>query len=110
MSNDLEVFHFEVGRPSFESYSHENGFRFWLASELVDLLDYTSIQPISNAVNRAMAACAQLNVPISDNFQEAKTTRGGRDWKLSRFACYLTVCVEQRNKSETHANLRGEET
>lgn len=91
LANDPEVFHFDGGRPSFESYGRENGFRYWLASDLVELLDYTSTQPLFHAVNRAMAACAQLDVPIPENFQETKTPTGGRDWKLSRFACYLTV-------------------
>jgi DNA-damage-inducible protein D len=57
----------------------------------MDLLGYDTIQPILKAVNRAMAACAQLDIPIPENFEETKTATGGRDWKLSRFACYLTV-------------------
>lgn len=91
MTTDVEVFHFEADRPSFESLGRQNGFRYWLASDLMRLLDYTTMQPILNAVNKAMAACAQLNIPISENFCEAKTATGGRDYKLSRFACYLTV-------------------
>jgi DNA-damage-inducible protein D len=91
MTNDLEVFHFDEGRPSFETYCRDNGFRHWLASELKEWLGYASMQPALNAVNKAMAACAQLNIPIPENFQEARTATGGRDWKLSRFACYLTV-------------------
>jgi DNA-damage-inducible protein D len=55
------------------------------------LLDYSSMTPIRNAINRAMSGCAQLNISIPENFQETKTETGARDWKLSRFACYLTV-------------------
>jgi DNA-damage-inducible protein D len=45
-----------------------------------------------NAENKAMAACAQLSIPIAENFEETRApATGGRDWKLSRFACYLTV-------------------
>ena len=91
MASDVEIFHFDEGKTSFENFSHENGFRHWLASDLLRLLDYTTMQPVLNAVNKAMAACAQLNIPIPDNFQETKTGTGGKDWKLSRFACYLTV-------------------
>ena len=91
MASDLEVFHFEDGRLNFETYGRQNGFRYWLASDLMAFLDYNSIQPIRQAINRAMAACAQLDISISENFQESKTESGGRDWKLSRFACYLTV-------------------
>jgi DNA-damage-inducible protein D len=91
MANDLEVFHFEDERPNFETYGRQNGFRHWLVSDLMAFLDYSSIQPIRHAVNRAMAACAQLGISIAENFEETKTENGGRDWKLSRFACYLTV-------------------
>ena len=91
MAGEIEVFHFEEGRPSFETYARENGFHHWLASELMTLLEYNSMQPILRAVNRAMAACAQLGISISENFMEARTATRGRDWKLSRFACYLTV-------------------
>ncbi|MET3526189.1 BRO family protein [Phenylobacterium koreense] len=91
MTADLEVFHFEDDRPSFESLGRQNGFRYWLASDLMQMLDYSTMQPIHNAVNKAMAACAQLGIPISENFSETKTESGGKDCKLSRFACYLTV-------------------
>ena len=71
--------------------ARENGFRHWLASQLMDVLGYASMKPVFAAVNKAMAACAQLNVPINENFEQAKTETGATDWKLSRFACYLTV-------------------
>jgi DNA-damage-inducible protein D len=89
--SDLAVFHFDEDRPNFESYSRENGFRYWLASDLMRLLDYSSIAPIRKAVNKAIAACANLNVPIHENFKETTTDGVGADWHLSRFACYLTV-------------------
>jgi len=91
MAQDLEIFHFEEDRPSFETYARQNGFRHWLASELMVFLGYSSMTPIRNAINRAMATCAQLNISITENFEETKTETGARDWKLSRFACYLTV-------------------
>jgi DNA-damage-inducible protein D len=91
MSNEIDIFHFDADRPSFEAYARENGFRYWLASDLMKFLDYTAMQPVLNAVNKAISACAQLNIPIAENFIETKTATGGKDWKLSRFACYLTV-------------------
>jgi DNA-damage-inducible protein D len=91
MATELEVFHFEDGRPNFETYARQNGFRHWLASELMHFLDYSGMQPIRHAINRAMAACAQLDISISENFQEVQTEGVGRNWKLSRFGCYLTV-------------------
>ncbi len=89
--SDLRVFHFEPDKPNFESYGRDNGFRHWLASDLMRLLDYTSMAPIRKAVNRAMAACANFGAAINENFKEVKTDGIGDDWCLSRFACYLTV-------------------
>lgn len=89
--SDLQVFHFDDDHPNFESFGHENGFRHWLASDLMKMLDYTSMGPIKKAINRAMAACANLGAPINDNFRETKSEVTENDWCLSRFACYLTV-------------------
>ena len=91
MSRDLDVFHFDGDRPSFESYAQSNGFKYWLASHLLECLGYSTMAPVLKAVNNAIAACAALNIPITENFEEATHPELGRDWKLSRFACYLTV-------------------
>lgn len=91
MANDIDVFHFDGDRPSFESYAKSNGFKYWLASHLLECLGYTTMAPILKAVNNALAACAALGIPINENFQETTHPELGRDWKLSRFACYLTV-------------------
>ena len=89
--NELEIFHFDDDSPNFESCGRENGFRYWLASDLMQWLDYSSMDPVRKAVNKALAACANLNIPISENFVEMSLAEGGVDWRLSRFACYLTV-------------------
>jgi DNA-damage-inducible protein D len=91
MTTDISVFHFDDARPSFENMARQNGFRFWLASDLMRILDYSTMPPILKAANKAMSACAQLNVAIGENFVETKTETGAKDWKLSRFACWLTV-------------------
>jgi DNA-damage-inducible protein D len=89
--SDLQVFHFDENQPNFEAFGRNNGFRHWLASDLMRMLDYSSIGPIRKAINKAMAACANLGVAINENFRETKTAEGAQDWCLSRFACYLTV-------------------
>jgi DNA-damage-inducible protein D len=91
MANDLDVFHFDDDRPSFESYAKSNGFKYWLASHLLECLGYSTMAPILKAVNNALAACAALGIPINENFQEVSSPEHPKDWKLSRFACYLTV-------------------
>jgi DNA-damage-inducible protein D len=91
MAEHLDLFHFDGDRPNFESYARENGFKYWLASQLKDCLGYSTMAPVLKAVNNAIAACATLGIPINENFQEINGEANGRDWKLSRFACYLTV-------------------
>ena len=96
---ELEVFQFDDDRTSFEAYCKQNGFRHWLASDLVRMLEYPSMAAIKKAINKALAACANLGVPIHENFREIKTDEVGDDWCLSRFACYLTVLnCDPRNK------------
>ena len=36
----LDVFHFDDERLNFEDLSSENGFHFWLASKLMEVLGY----------------------------------------------------------------------
>jgi len=91
MNTELDIFHFDQDRPNFESYAGVNGFKFWLASQLMDCLGYSTMAPVLKAVNNAIAGCATLGIPINENFQEISSGDHKRDWKLSRFACYLTV-------------------
>ncbi|MER2527863.1 MAG: damage-inducible protein D [Candidatus Competibacter denitrificans] len=87
-----EMFHFDDDKPSFEDLSHRNGATYWYATDLMKLLGYDPRNLIP--VNKAMAACAALNIPIHENFisltrdMEGKPTQ---DFKLTRFACYLTA-------------------
>ena len=53
--NELQVFHFDTDRPNFEDYGRENGFRHWLASDLMQHLGYSNMAPIRRAANKAMA-------------------------------------------------------
>ncbi len=85
-------FSLEVTKPKFESMGGSNGFRYWYASELAALLSYESYSGFLPAVNKAMTACNALGISIMENFQEETRVIEGktfRDFKLSRFACYL---------------------
>ncbi|MDR2466320.1 MAG: damage-inducible protein [Prevotellaceae bacterium] len=78
----------------FEEYGKENGFVFWMASDLMRLLDYKSMTTFGKAINKAMTTCNTLNIPIMENFEQTCVVIDGRqmpDYKLSRLACYLTV-------------------
>ncbi len=90
--SDLELFMKDFSGDNFENSSHENGFTFWFASDLMKLLGYENMGSFQKAINKAMTTCNTLNIPIMDNFlQVTQESRAGIDFKLSRFACYLTV-------------------
>ena len=91
----------EYTEKMFEDIKHidENGCEFWFARELMPLLQYTLWQRFSNVMKKAMENCRNSNYNISDHFISAdkmvqigsKTTRKIKDYKLSRYACYLIV-------------------
>ena len=91
----------EYTEKMFEDIKHidENGCEFWFARELMPLLQYTLWQRFSNVMKKAMENCRNSNYNISDHFIGAdkmvqigsKTTRKIKDYKLSRYACYLMV-------------------
>ena len=85
----------------FEDIKHidEEGNEYWFARELMPLLEYTLWQRFTNVIKKAMENCKNSNYKISDHFISAdkmvkigsNTTRKIRDYKLSRYACYLIV-------------------
>lgn len=94
LMEQLGVFHFEDERRNFEDFAIENGDRYWWASDLMRMLGYDSLASFRKAINRAINACAALNITIFENFIEVKREVDGKpevDFKLTRFACYLTA-------------------
>lgn len=87
----IDVFHFEPERTSFETLGRENGFRHWHGSELALMLGYDDMDATRKAINKAMTVCMTLNIPVVENFEQIETEHEKKDFKLSRFACYLTV-------------------
>lgn len=89
--SDIDVFHFNEDKQSFESLAKENGFRFWLISNLAKCLGYDDSSSLKKAINKAMTVCLTLNIPVHENFQQYESETEKNDFKLSRFACYLIV-------------------
>lgn len=90
-------------QQSFESLGQDNGFRYWWASKLSELLGYKNDSSFRKAMERAMTTMTTLGIPIYDNMVQVERTEGGRafsDWKLSRFACYLTAMNGDPKKPE----------
>jgi DNA-damage-inducible protein D len=99
----MDVFHFDKGKKSFDDFSYKNGDVYWYASDLIKLLGYDSIQSFRNVINRAIAACASLNIDVQDNFKQEEHIVDGKsihDFKLSRFACYLVSMNGDTKKQE----------
>jgi DNA-damage-inducible protein D len=89
----------------FEEQSQENGFTYWRASRLMVMLGYKSLPSFSKSINKAMTTCNTLNIPIIENFQQVLNENGSIvDYKLSRFACYLTAMnADSKNPEVAHA-------
>ena len=91
----------EYTEKVFEEIKHidEFGNEYWLARELMPVLEYTLWQRFSNAIKKAKDNCNNSNYNISDHFIGAdkmvnigsNTERKIQDYKLSRYGCYLIV-------------------
>lgn len=87
----IDVFHFDPAQTNFQKLGRENGFRHWYGSELAFMLGYEDLEATRKAINKAMTVCMTLNIPVMENFQQIESEHDKHDFKLSRFACYLTV-------------------
>ena len=102
MTEAIEHFHFGEG-ASFEDYGHTNGGVAWYARDLAELLGYKEFKSFENAVNRAIQACIALKIDVLGNFTQVVREIDGhkvRDYKLSRFACYLTAMNSDPRKPQ----------
>ena len=85
----------------FENIKHidEYGNEFWNARELMPLLEYKKWERFSNVIDNAKTACEKSGYNIDEHFPEvgklSKRNNGAvvqiKDYKLSRYACYLIV-------------------
>lgn len=94
----------ETNNPlSFEDFKNENGITFWWASDLMTMLGYKDMKSFQKVLDRATKAFVSLNIPHYENIiseQRAKENATSQDFKLSRFACYLTVMNGDPKKIE----------
>lgn len=91
---NLDLFHFEPGKPSFDDLSRQNGFRYWYARDLMELLGYTDYSDFKKVINKAIGVCVTLDIETDQNFtQETRILDGveKKDYRLSKFACYLVA-------------------
>ena len=77
----------------------ENGFEFWFARDLQGVLNYSKWENFSKVIDRAMLACKNSGLNISDHFPDLRKTikmpktaeKQVIAYKLTRYACYLIV-------------------
>ena len=83
----------------FENIKHidENGNEYWYARELQKVLEYKEWRKFNDVIHKAMEACKGSNYYTLDHFVlkdkmviiGSNTNRKIKDYKLSRYACYL---------------------
>ena len=91
----------EYTKKIFDDIKHidEFGNEYWLARELMEVLEYKEWRKFNKVIQKAMEACDGSNYYILDHFVlkdkmvsiGSNTSRKIKDYKLSRYACYLIV-------------------
>jgi DNA-damage-inducible protein D len=90
-------------RPSFEDFKNVNGLTFWWATDLMTMLGYKDMKSFQKVLDRATKAFVSLNIPHYENIiaeQRIVNNIQIQDFKLSRFACYITVMNGDPKKLE----------
>ena len=105
MENLPTINAFDGDLPPFELLAQQNGFRFWMASDLARALGYEDTEPLHKALNKALAVCMMLNINVAENF--AAVSQGkAPEYRLSRFACYLVAMnADTRNPKVARAQV-----
>jgi DNA-damage-inducible protein D len=87
--------YFDAEYPAFEDFYHENGQIYWYASDFIHWLGYQEYSPTMPPINKAKSVCLSLpSIITADHFREEVRYLNGKpikDFKLSRFACYLVA-------------------
>lgn len=100
---EIDVFHFDESKKSFNDLSYQNGFTYWYASDFMGMLGYTSLEAFYKAINKAIGTCTTLTIDVIDNFKQERREVNGvsiNDFRLSRFACYLVAMNADTSKPE----------
>lgn len=88
---------------SFEDFKNENGLTYWWASDLMVMLGYKDMKSFQKVLDRATKAFVSLSIPHYENIiaeQREKDGHNIQDFKLTRFACYITVMNGDPKKLE----------
>ena len=85
----------------FDSIKHieeDTNIEYWYARELQEALEYSEWRNFEKVINKAKTACQNSNIPVNSQFVDVnKSLNTGlgemliKDYKLTRYACYLIV-------------------
>lgn len=94
----------------FNNFAHytEEGYEFWCARELMELLGYERWENFSKTILRAIDSCKTSKIAVSDHFREVTkmitlakgAKRSVKDYMLTRYACYLIAQNGDPKKDE----------
>lgn len=86
---------------TFESIRHstEDGYEFWSARDLAKVLQYSEYRHFVPVIKKAIKACKKSKKDVDDHFEEvlemvtigSGAIRPMRNYRLSRYACYLII-------------------
>lgn len=88
---------------SFEDFRNQNGIVFWWASELMLMLGYDDMASFRKVIDKATKAFISLGIDHYENIIYTERETGGvktPDFKLTRFACYITAMNANPQKVE----------
>jgi len=76
-----------------------SGIEYWFARSLQEVLQYAKWENFSRVIDKAMLACKNSGINVSDHFPGVRKTikmpksaeKEVLDYKLTRYACYLIV-------------------
>lgn len=95
--NKIELY----DEKTFDDIKHkdEYGNEYWLARELMLTLQYSNWQNFEKIISKAIVACRNSGLSFTDHFTDVSkmvaigsgASRKQKDYKLSRYACYLIV-------------------
>lgn len=94
---------YKEGAELFESLQKQNGHTYWWASNLQEVLGYTT-EAFQKVINRAVKLFATLDIPFDEHIEAVQLTDSQgvhrKDYKLTRFACLMIVMQADARKPE----------
>ena len=98
MTNEIELTGPSKGFEDIKK-TDENGVEYWTARELFPLFGYATWQAFDEVITRAARTAVNSGQTVENHFSRltkmvsvgSNAVREVKDWKLDRYACYLTA-------------------